>query len=928
MTRESELHGLLLEKALGRIEELEADLAAARGDRRVAVVGMGCRFPGANDPDQYWDLLAHGRDAVVEVPPDRWNADAFHDPDPGVPGRMCSRFGGFVARPADFDASFFGISPREAASIDPQHRLLLEVAWESFEHAGLPPQRLPAQTGVFVGVSNVDYREALSAQGHAAIDEYFSSGATPSTAGGRLSYHFGLTGPCLAVDTACSSSAVAVHLAVRALRAGECELALAGGVNRILTPHESISLSKAGMLSPDGRCRSFDAAANGYVRSEGCGLVVLKRLADALRDNDTVLAVIRGSATNQDGRRSGLTVPHGPSQQAVIRDALRDAGVAAADIGFVEAQGTGTALGDQIEAAALAEVFRGDRGPLVVGSAKSNIGHMESASSVGGLIKVVQAMRHGTIPPNLHFREPSPHIDWTDPPMHVPTTVERWPLDRRLAGVNSFGFGGTNCHIVLEQAPDEPPRSVGTSADRPRHLLTLSAKSAVALRDLALRYQTRLADTDSPVAAADVCFTANTGRGLFRHRLCVAGRDSRELADHLASWAADWSEVPSARVEGGETVNGCAPPAAPKIAFLFTGSEDAYAGMGRSLYTTQPTFRRVLEQCDRLLAERRGGPLVPAGVRADLFRGCVAGDAEDGDRGRLALFVVQHALAELWRSWGVAPHLVAGIGAGGTAAACAAGALSLGDALDLAAGREPAAGAYREPRIPLVMRAVDEDVGADLHERYGTEILVEIGPGISGRGRAPDRRPLRLPTLRPGGEWPGILMGLAHAYVRGAPVDWAGFDRDYSAMRRRVAVPTYPFQRERHWLADRVSTPAPGGARPLTAPVPAAARDLRREIESVSDGLPVLTGGVRALLAETLEYPGPIDPAADFTDLGMDSLMAAEFRERLQEALRVTVPRTFVSDHPNLDDLLTVLAEMLGSAMSSRTTPLHESTAP
>ena len=350
---------------------------------------------------------------------------------------MNSRFGGFVEQLAEFDARFFGISPREAISLDPQRRLLLEVSWEALEHATLAPKSLPTRTGVFVGISNVDYREFLIQHGVSDLDSYFASGNTPSTASGRLSYFLGLTGPCLSIDTACSSSLVAVHLAVMSLRRGECDLALVGGVNRILTPQESVSLSKARMLSPDGRCKTFDASANGYVRAEGCGVIILKRSSDARADGDNVLALIRGSATNQDGHTSGLTIPHGPAQQAVIRDALTDGAVEPGQISYVEAHGTGTALGDPIEVGVSGAVFRRQEPPLIIGCAKTNVGHLEAAAGIASLMKVVLSMQYGEIPPNLHFHQPDPTIDWNQLPVIIPTERMPWSV-RRSIGRREF----------------------------------------------------------------------------------------------------------------------------------------------------------------------------------------------------------------------------------------------------------------------------------------------------------------------------------------------------------------------------------------------------------------------------------------------------------------------------------------------------------
>jgi 3-oxoacyl-(acyl-carrier-protein) synthase/acyl carrier protein len=482
-------------------------------DEPIAIVGMGCRFPGdADSPEKYWSLLRDGVDAISEVPPDRWDIDAFFDADPDAPGKMYARHGGFLSNVDRFDAGFFGISPREAVSLDPQQRLLLEVSWEALEHAGLSPDRLMgSRSGVFVGISTTDYAQLFTKMNDPAkLDAYMGTGNSLSVAAGRLSYVLGLQGPCLSVDTACSSALVAVHLACNSLRRGECCTALAGGVNLILIPDITINFCRARMLATDGRCKTFDGAADGYVRGEGAGVVVLKRLSDAQADGDRVLAVIRGSAVNQDGRSSGLTVPNGPAQEALIEEALQSAGIASGDVSYVEAHGTGTSLGDPIEMHALKAVF-GDRpsdDPLVVGSVKTNLGHLEAAAGVAALIKVVLSMQHGEIPPHLHFKALNPHIALDGFPMTVPTERTPWNArsGRRVAGVSSFGFSGTNAHLVVEEAP--AARTPSPKTDRPVHVVTLSAKTENGLKALASRLSEHLASSNPSLA--DLAFTLNT----------------------------------------------------------------------------------------------------------------------------------------------------------------------------------------------------------------------------------------------------------------------------------------------------------------------------------------------------------------------------------------------------------------------------------
>ncbi len=551
-----------LKRALVAIKDLRARLAAAEAARAapIAVVGMGCRFPGGADgPAAFWRNLQAGADAIVDVPADRWDIDAYFDPDPAAPGKMHTRGGGFIAALDRFDAPFFGISAREAVSMDPQQRLLLEVSWEALEHAGIAPDRLGgSRTGVFVGLGGSDYGSQMQARisdpGH--IDAYKGTGTMTSIAAGRISYALNLQGPNVTVDTACSAALAAVHLACQSLRRGESDLALAGGANAIVMPEVQVYFCKMGALAPDSRCKTFDAAADGYVRGEGCGMVVLKRLSDAVADGDTVLAVIRGSAMNHDGRSSGLTVPSGPAQQAVIRAALADAGVAPHDVDYVEAHGTGTPLGDPIEVRALAAILGRDRPadrPLLLGSVKTNIGHLESAAGVASLIKTVLALHHGIIPPHLHFATPNPHIDWDALPIAVPTTATPWPsADRpRIAGVSAFGFSGTNVHVIVESAPataDTAPaatRSTPATRDAPvapdpgAHVLALSAKEPAALRALAARFAEHLRGRDGrdEASLADVCHAALVGRSHLPVRAAVVARSTDDLCAKLAAFA-------------------------------------------------------------------------------------------------------------------------------------------------------------------------------------------------------------------------------------------------------------------------------------------------------------------------------------------------------------------------------------------------------
>jgi acyl transferase domain-containing protein/acyl carrier protein len=646
----------------------------------IAVVGLGCRFPSrADNPQLYWQMLRNGVDAVTEVPADRWDVEAYYNPQADAPGKMITRYGAFLDRLHDFDPEFFGITPREAVSIDPQQRLLLEVCWEALEHAGIVPGTLEGSaTGVFVGLCGHDYSYLLNSRGLEQIDAYMATGIAHSVASGRVAYVLGLQGPNLAVDTACSSSLVAVHLACQSLRNHECDAALAAGVHCILSPELSINFSKNRMLSPSGRCKTFDATADGFTRGEGCGVVVLKRLSDAVAANNPILALIRGSAINHDGRTSGLTVPNGPSQQDVIRKALENAGVRPEDVGYVEAHGTGTALGDPIEIGALNAVYcrnRDQHTPLMVGSVKTNIGHLEGAAGIAGLLKAILALRHREIPPHLHFREPSPHIDWDRTAITVPTQLRAWDTGGklRLAGVSSFGFSGTNAHVILEEAPIHVRRAA--IAQRPLHLLTLSARHEDCIRALAGAYAESLAGEQTG-DIGDICYTTNAGRAALAHRLALL-TDSRQDAAHkltvFAQGRAD-GELFTGRSERGFE---------PKVAFLFSGQGSQYVGMGRELYETHPLFRRTLEECDAALRPYLEGSLL------DMMYAAGADPARlDQTRyAQPAIFALEYALDRLWASWGVRPDAVIGHSVGEYTAACIAGIFSLEDGLRLVAER-------------------------------------------------------------------------------------------------------------------------------------------------------------------------------------------------------------------------------------------------
>jgi acyl transferase domain-containing protein/acyl carrier protein len=636
----------------------------------IAIVGVGLRFPGANDRPSFWRLLRDGCDAISEVPRERWNIDDYYDPRPGTPGRVSSRFGGFITDVDRFDARFFGMSPREAMSLDPQHRVLLEVAWHAIEDAGLPPQALAGSpTGVFIGITTDDYAQ-LQTSADVAADIYSGLGVTKSAAAGRLSYVLGLRGPSMAIDTACSSSLVAVHLACESLHREECRVALAGGVNLLLSPLGAIQLSQMKTLAPDGRCKTFDAAADGYVRSEGCGVVVLKRVSDAIADNDRVLALIRGSATNHDGRSGGLTVPNGNAQEAVVRGAIARAGIAPADVSYVEAHGSGTALGDPIEAQALGAVLGEGRAPgrpAIIGSVKTNIGHLEAAAGIAGLIKVVLMAAHREVPPHVHFREANPHIGMSGLPLAIVTDRTAWrvePGQRRYAGVSGFGLTGTNAHVVIEEPPDDEP-AAGEPARA--HVLPLSAHTPEALRALVESWVEFLGADEPGVPIAGVCHTAAVRRAHHAERIAVVGRTHEEFANRLRAFM---------RGEASAVVTGSAASAVkPKVVFVFPGQGAQWIGMARSLSEGLPAFRDALARCDAVIRHEIGASIIE-----ELERDSGTWRLDRIDLLQPALFAIQVALAAAWADLGVVPDAVIGHSMGEVAAAHVAGALSLEDA--------------------------------------------------------------------------------------------------------------------------------------------------------------------------------------------------------------------------------------------------------
>lgn len=971
----------------GQVEG-EQERARARNEP-IAIVGMSCRFPGgSSDPESYWRLLCDGVDAVSEVPPGRWNTDAVYDPDPEALGKTYTRFGAFLRDIDLFDPVFFDISPREARGMDPQQRLLLEVSWEALERAGQAPDKLRgSRTGAFIGYGFDDFGRLIHSGDRQRIDAYNSLGTVRPMAAGRLAYLLGLRGPVLQVETSCSSSLAAAHLACQSLRERECDLALVGAVNLMLAPEPFIALSKVRALAPDGRCKAFDARANGYGRAEGCGVVVLKRLSEAVAKGDHILAVLRGSAINHDGRSNGLTAPSGPAQEQVIRMALERAEVAPHQVQYVETHGTGTSLGDPIEVLALNRVMgegRAAENRLAIGSVKTNVGHLEAAAGMASLIKVVLAIQHGQIPPHLHLETLNPYVPWHNVPLDIPTRLTPWPAPpdgRRLAGVSSFGMSGTNVHLIVEEAP--PPASkVLAAVERPLHLLSLSARDEAALAALVAKYAEFL--KGHPEAnPADLCFTANTGRSQFRCRRAVVGETARALGDRLVS---------SPRV---------VPTRTGRVAFLFTGQGGDLAGVGSQLYQTQPVFRRTLDRCDALLRPHLEVPLLEVlyGPSQQVLL------LEQTAYAEPSLFALQCALVELWRSWGVEPEMVMGHSVGEYAAAWTAGVFSLEQGLQFVAGRaklmqekatrgsmalvmageeqvtplldglegrlalaavngaqhtvisgesraleqvletlrsegirgqrlavshafhspliEPALSGlarlagqvnFATPRLGLVssLSGQLETEGLSVpdywtrHARQpvcfakgmqtlyqeGCQVFIEIGPqpvlSAMGQRCLPDGEGSWLPSLRAGRpEWEVILDSLSRLYEGGARIDWEGFDQGY--VRRKVDLPTYPFQRQSYWV-DVAPRPVPVGHPSVEKTSPLLGQRLSSPLEQLQFAVQ-LSAAVPAFLNDHRLRGMPVLPVSALVEM----MLAAGRQFTSSQALCI---REFEMLHP------------------------------
>jgi acyl transferase domain-containing protein len=1034
-----------LSKALATLKELRGKIDLLEQAKRegIAIVGMGCRFPGGvTSPQGYWQLLENGVDAITEVPASRWDLEEFYDVDPDTPGHMPMRFGGFIDDVDWFDPYFFGISPREAARMDPQQRLFLQVAWEALEDAGQTRDGLKGSaTGVYLGTNCLDYLQMQMADPR-DIDGYTITGGLNCVIPNRLSYLFDLRGPSLTIDTACSSSLVAAHLACQSLRSQECDMAVVGGINLIMSPVTTMTHVKGLPMAQDGRCKTFDARADGYVRGEGVGVVVLKRLSDAQAAGDQIVAVIRGTAVNQDGLTNGLTAPSGRAQQLVIRRALDNARLSPAQVTLIEAHGTGTELGDPIEVEALGEVYGGKTesgDACALGAVKTNIGHTEAGAGMAGLMKVALSVQHRAIAPNLHFEKLNPHISLDHSRLFVPTVRMPWDVDdeRRHGAVSSFGAGGTNAHVLVGPAPAVGagvPDEAGTGPV----VIPISARTPAALPSMIEAYRDYFASSAGAVHSLyDIAFSAARRRTPHEHRAAVVAQSPEEAADRLTRWLTDGT---SPGVVTGRTSS----EVGSGTVFVFPGQGSQRPGMGRELMAQCRVFRTAVTECDEAMRRWRAGSVIE-----EIHR---LGDGEELDRIDLiqpALFAIAVGLAARWRSLGVHPTAVVGHSMGEVAAAHVAGALSLDDAARIICRRSAllrkVSGRGAMLVVGLSMDEADEAI-SDCRDRVSVAVsnspmstvlagdpatlnaLAELlrernvfcrHVSVDVASHSPQMDPLR-------DELTAELAGLAPrkstipilSTVTGQACDGSGFDTDYwiqnlrapvlfwlavrslveqgsgvfvelsphpillpaveqglahlgregvllPSMRRDepesygmlegraalyvhggslpddlapdtgrlVPLPAYTWQQERFWFraragaetapADpvrpRAAAPAVPPASPTAASAPAEQpRDgliARLWTEPAAVRRETMFAFVLSTVAEVLEYElDRLDPRSGFFQLGMNSVLAAQVRARLEAGLERKLPAPVIFEYPTVDALADYLLTLVRPA--------------
>ncbi len=866
-----------------------------REDDAVAIVGMACRFPGGCDtPQRFWELLLAGGNTVEEIPPSRWSWDAWYDPDPHAPGKSYAPWGSFLAHVDMFDADFFGISPREARQIDPQQRLLLEVAWEALEHAAIVPHTLAgSRTGVFIGHSVNDYY-ILQTQNMAAFDAYVGTGSHSSILANRISYVLNLHGPSVAIDTACSSSLVALHMACQSLRAGECDIALVGGVSLMLSPDMHLAMSKANVLSPTGQCRTFDHRADGYVRGEGAGMLVLKRLPDvhdATCRAQPVLAVIRGSATGQEGRTNGLSAPDSLSQEQVMRQALANARLDAAQVTFVETQGTGTLLGDVIEVEALRAVYGQaptHATPCVLGAVKTNVGHLEAASGMAAVIKTVLCLAYGTIPRTINFERLNPHISFDHTRFQLPLETQAWhayaDAGLRCGAINSFGFGGTLAHIILEEAPTHAQHTLHTShtprtpvaMERSYHILALSAHTESALHDMARHYAAYCA-AHPDISLADIGHIANTGRTHFAHRLAVVAASVDDARQQLAAFADTDAD---ADADAGMPLVGIADDTLPaRVAFVYTGDDSISVEAARHLYTTSPAYQAAFDRCVAPLQPHMSDPL--HAVLADTSgQQDPMHNAHDAQALRFARV---YALAHMWMSWGIEPS--AFVGTPPTVPAPVEGTLL------------PAPVEGTLPQCRILLEIAINAPSTCPSDFFGRDGIAAPNDSVWVSARS-----------RTGDVWHALLMALGMLYTQGVAIDWEGFDRGYVrhtqvCTQPQNVLPTYPFQRQRYWLPEATQAhPAPHTRVRIEPPNRQVRQHVNERLMAVaeSERQALVEEHVCMLAGNIMQRTGDIPRTTGFFDLGMDSLMATELHAALQRSLQCALPATLTFDYPTV----------------------------